>query len=79
MTALSQTIASLDSLRRKHGADSDQGFAASNLSEIVQAAATAETAPNAPPRSTICQKANLMTRSPPNATEHLARVVKGEE
>lgn len=78
MTTLTSTIRELDTLRRKHGANSDIGFAASNLSEIVQAAETAETAPNAPANSTICQRTNLMKRLLPSAAADLARVMKGE-
>lgn len=74
---LRETIGELDGFRRKFGANSDEGFAASNMSEIVQAIPKADVAPNPPPNSTICAKTNLLTTSLPNATEHLVRVRLG--
>lgn len=75
MTTLSKTLGDLDRTRRIVGADTDQGFALSNVSEILRATATADVAPNPPPGSTICARTNLEKKFLPEATEHLARVM----
>lgn len=78
MTTLSQTLGEIDTIRRTIGANTDKGFALSNVSEIAKAIPDADVAPNPPPRSTICAHTNLTTRLLPNATADLARVMKGE-
>lgn len=77
MTTTSETIRELDTLRRKHGADSDIGFAASNLIELLKALPHAEPVPDKPEGSTIDARANLLDELP-KAQEHLARVM-GEQ
>lgn len=63
-SGFSEALGALDGFRRRHGANSEKGFAASNVSEILRALPTSEVAPNAPPRSTICQRANLLRALP---------------
>lgn len=68
MTTLTSTIRELDTLRRKHGANSDIGFACSNLIEQVKSLQK-EDEPAA--------RANL-TAAIERSQEHLARAMKGE-